>query len=70
MDNLAQLSKPVVVMPAYGRQYKTSQEAYAAWKSGKDFKIVNGPYCSVRDIQKLHASSVWVDLVTTLVRVE
>ena len=70
MNVLAQLSKPVVLVPAYGRTYKTSQEATQAWKLGKDFKIPNGPYCSIRDLNKLNASSVWIDLVTTIVRVE
>ena len=70
MTALDQLSKPIVLMPAYGRSYKTSQEAIDAWKSGKDFKIVNGPYCSIRDIDKLNCSSVWVDLITSLTRVE
>jgi hypothetical protein len=70
MTALDQLSKPIVLMPAYGRSYKTSQEAIDAWKSGKDFKIVNGPYCSIRDIDELNCSSVWIDLITSLTRVE
>ena len=70
MNASNQVSSPLVIMPAYGRQYKTSKEAVEAWKSGKDFKIINGPYCSIRDITKLCCSSIWIDLVTTLVRVE
>lgn len=70
MNALDQISRPVVVVPAYGRKYKTSAEAVEAWKSGKDFKIVNGPYCSVRDLHRLGCSSVWIDLATGLVRVE
>ena len=70
MPALAQLSKPVVIMPAYGKQYANKYQAIEAWKSGKDFKIVNGPYCSIRDLDKLNCSSVWIDLVTTLVRAE
>jgi hypothetical protein len=70
MNGLDQVSSPLVVMPAYGRSYKTSSEAVEAWKSGKDFKVINGPYCSVRDIANLSCSSVWIDLITTLVRVE
>lgn len=35
---------------AYGR--KTDM---ADWRAGKDFKIVNGPYCSNRDIDAIRA---------------
>ena len=60
----------LTIMPAYGRQYKTSEEAKADWNAGKDFKIVNGPYLSIRDINRLKDaySSVWLDLITTVVR--
>lgn len=58
-------------MPAYGRQYKTSEQAKADWTNGKDFKIVNGPYLSIRDVKYLKDtySSVWLDLITLVVRV-
>lgn len=64
-------SKPLMIMPAYGRQYKTSEEAKADWNAGKDFKIVNGPYLSIRDTKYLKDtySSVWLDLITLVVRV-
>jgi len=60
----------LMIMPAYGRQYKTSQEAKADWEAGKDFKIVNGPYVSIRDINSLKDkyTSVWLDLITVVVR--
>lgn len=71
MNGLDQVSSPVVIMPAYGRQYATRHEAIQDWRSGKDFRIVpNGPYCSVRDRKQMCASSIWIDLVTTMVRVE
>jgi hypothetical protein len=70
MNALDQIAKPLVVMPAYGRDYKTRKDVIQAWKSGQDFKIVNGPYCSIRDIAKLGCSSVWIDLVTSMIRVE
>jgi hypothetical protein len=70
MTALDQIAKPLVVMPAYGRTYKSREEVIEAWKSGKDFKVVNGPYCSVRDVAKLGCSSVWIDLVTSMIRVE
>ena len=64
-------SKPLMIMPAYGRQYKTSEEAKADWNAGKDFKIINGPYLSIRDVKHLKDtySSVWLDLITLVVRV-
>lgn len=41
--------------PAYGRDYKTKEQALASWNSGKDFRI-NCPegstYCSVRDTEE------------------
>jgi len=46
-------SKPLMIMPAYGRQYKTSEQAKTDWNAGKDFKIVNGPYLSIRDVNSL-----------------
>jgi len=64
-------SKALMIMPAYGREYKTSEEAKADWNAGKDFKVVCGPYLSIRNIEHLKAtySSVWLDLITIVVRV-
>jgi hypothetical protein len=64
-------SKPLMIMPAYGRQYKTSEQAKTDWNAGKDFKIVNGPYLSIRDVNYIKDtySSVWIDLITIVVRV-
>ena len=64
-------SKPLMIMSAYGRQYKTSEEAKADWNAVKDFKIVGGPYLSIRDAKYLKDtySSVWLDLITLVVRV-
>jgi len=61
----------LMIMPAYGRQYKTSEEAKADWYAGKDFKVVCGPYLSIRNIEHLRHtySSVWLDLITVVVRV-
>lgn len=70
MTALDSISKPLVIMPAYGRNYKNREEVVEAWKSGKDFKVVGGPYCSIRDLAKLGCSSVWIDLVTSMIRVE
>lgn len=35
---------------AYGRQ-----TLLADWNAGKDFQIVNGPYCSIRDLETIKA---------------
>lgn len=49
------LKKPLIVVPAYSRDYKTAETAVADWKDGKDFMIsdlscVNhGMYMSNRD---------------------
>jgi hypothetical protein len=63
-------ANPLMIMPAYGRQYKTAEEAKADWNAGKDFKVVCGPYLSIRNIDYLkdNHSSVWVDLITVVVR--
>jgi hypothetical protein len=70
MNALDQISSQLVVIPAYGRKYSTKEAAVQDWKDGKDFKIANGPYCSIRDISKINYSSIWIDLVDTVVRVE
>ena len=64
-------SKPSMLMPPYGRQYNTSEEAKADWNAGKHFKVVCGPYLSIRNIDHLKStySSVWLDLITIVVRV-
>lgn len=35
---------------AYGRDYQNKTALLADWDAGKDFKILTGPYCSIRDI--------------------
>ena len=45
-----QSNKPVcVLLPAYGRKYKTKAAALEHWREGKDFVIINGAYTSIRD---------------------
>jgi len=41
------------IQPAYGRNYVASDDAINSWKAGADFKIVGGPYLSIRDAEKL-----------------
>lgn len=69
---LRQASSPMVLLPAYGRQYKTKEAAIQDWKDGKDFKIQGGPYCSIRDTERLvsDSSSVFIRyFVDDMVRV-
>lgn len=40
------------LQPAYGRTYGTLEQMRADWDLGKDFKIIDGPYMSIRDVQK------------------
>lgn len=40
----------IVVIPAYGRDYRSARAARADWTAGKDFKLAfTGQYCSCRD---------------------
>ena len=46
------------VIGAYGRNYKSVNQALTDWNNGKDFQVYNGPYCSKRDFTIL--DSVYV----------
>ncbi len=48
----------LLLLPAYNRRYKTAEEVLADWNAGKDFKVRNGPYCSIRDLPVLKAIGV------------
>lgn len=43
----------IYVSPAYGRSYANKDDAVDDWLDGKDFKIIEGPYCSIRDFNIL-----------------
>jgi hypothetical protein len=47
------MPSPLILLPAYGRKYKTKEEALSDWNEERDFKIENGPYTSIRDIDAL-----------------
>lgn len=49
MGNLAVHYEPVDVMAAYGRRYTEPKRAIDDWYGGLDFKLLGGPYLSVRD---------------------
>ena len=41
----------ILIVGAYGRKYDTLDAAKIDWEAGKDFRIVRGPYCSIRDTE-------------------
>lgn len=43
-------------MPSYGRMYKTLDTMVRDWEGGKDFKSIEGPYCSIRDLSLLRSN--------------
>jgi hypothetical protein len=43
------MQQSLFVVPAFGKVYKTQNQAVKDWHAGKDFKVVNGSYCSIRD---------------------
>jgi hypothetical protein len=47
------MAQRITLIGAYGRTYAETSKAALDWQAGKDFKIVNGPYCSIRDISHL-----------------
>jgi hypothetical protein len=53
MEELLKTSGVLYLIPAYGRSYTTSELAMQDWKAGKDFQIVKGPYCSIRDLKQM-----------------
>jgi hypothetical protein len=50
---IKQVTSPLFLTAAYGRKYETAKQALIAWYEGADFKIVDGPYCSVRDYEQM-----------------
>ena len=45
----------ITLKAAYGRKYKTAKAMLADWAGGKDFQIINGPYCSIRDMDLMRS---------------
>lgn len=46
----------LLLQGSYGRYYESKKEAIRDWEAGLDFKIINGPYTSVRDLEYLTAN--------------
>ena len=47
----------LILVPAYGRRYLNKEDMVKGWTSGKDFRVVAGPYCSIRDINYLKTTA-------------
>ncbi len=62
----------IVLRPAYGRRYETYEALLIDWSSGRDFKVHDGPYCSVRNVQLMLSRGytvitfVWMNLANTI----
>jgi len=52
------MPNPIHLIPAYGRDYPSSEAVLSAWRRGLDFRISdissewNGKYCSCRDFAR------------------
>lgn len=60
----------ITLVPAYGRQYLNSAAALQDWKAGKDFKILGGPYCSIRDFKDRDNIYIFLALGIFLVKLK
>lgn len=47
------MSNILTATPAYGREYKDQEQVLKDWREGKDFRLVYGPYFSIRDLDAL-----------------
>ena len=53
----------MILLPAYGRKYKSKEAALLDWHSGKDFMVRNGCYyCSIRDFDNMKADFDIIDI--------
>jgi hypothetical protein len=47
---------PIYLTAAYGRVYHERDAVLSDWFDGKDFRIYQGPYCSIRDVFRMKMS--------------
>jgi hypothetical protein len=40
----------LILLPADGRSYDTRDAVKADWEDGKDFRILDGPLCSLKEL--------------------
>ena len=52
-EALHQVTTPLFLIPAYGRRYRSREAALHDWQAGRDFQILGGPYCSIRDVEAM-----------------
>jgi len=50
------MNKTLCITAAYGRRYATQAEFHEDWIGGKDFRMPNGLYFSIRDLSMLHTN--------------
>jgi hypothetical protein len=43
----------ITLLGAYGRTYIDKAKVLQDWQNGKDFQVLDGPYCSIRDMDYL-----------------
>lgn len=52
--NIIKFMDVVYLYPApWRKKLQNASELLQDWQQGKDFKIKNGPYCSIRDLEHL-----------------
>jgi hypothetical protein len=51
------MADTLTLVGAYGRQYAAKATVLKEWNEGKDFQILNGPYCSIRDIEHMRMTN-------------
>ena len=49
------IHKTLYASGAYGRKYDTLEDVLIDWLEGLDFKVISGPYFSIRDAEVLRA---------------
>jgi hypothetical protein len=54
--------RKMVLIGAYGRAYRTRTDAARDWAQGKDFMIMNGPYCSIRDLETMRSYGMPIEI--------
>jgi len=54
--------KELILVPAYGHKYDSKEAMIKGWVTGKDFRIITGSYCSIRDISRLKNKSTVITI--------
>lgn len=61
----------LILKGAYGRKYATKALMIADWKTGKDFKIENGQYISIREIKYVSPlDTIYLSFEGTLINIK